>query len=106
MSLQEKIQRLTSLMRYSDVFKSVRINLNKENLYDYVVKIPTPLPVEPDWLRSYTGVRFSKALNYYDIFDEIELNPIPYIPGPACDYLVTEQDDAIFTMEDDYICVS
>jgi hypothetical protein len=106
MSLQEKTQRLLGLMRYQDIFKSVKVNLIKTDPYNYVVKIPTPLPTEPDWLDSYTGVRFSKVLDYYDIFDEIELNPIPYIAGPACDYLMTEQDDPIFTMEDDYICIT
>jgi hypothetical protein len=106
MSLQEKTQRLLELIKYDDIIKDVKINLVKNNPNKYVIKIPTPLPTEPNWLDSYTGVRFSKVLNYYDIFDEIELNPISYISGPACDYLLTEQDEPIFTMEDDYICVS
>jgi hypothetical protein len=106
MSLQEKAQRLSQLLKFKDIVKDVKANLVKVNPNKYVIKIPTPLPIEPDWLDSYTGVRFSKVLDYYDIFDEIEFHPIPYISGPACDYLITEQDDPIFTMEDDYICVS
>jgi len=106
MSLQEKAQRLSQLLKFKDIIKDVKVNLVKNNPNKYVIKIPTPLPTEPDWLVSYTGVRFSKVLDYYDIFDEIEFYPIPYISGPACDYLLTEQDEPIFTMEDDYICTS
>ena len=106
MDIPEKVLRLQTLLKYTDIIKDVKINLLKPEPNKYVIKIPTPLPTEADWLDSYTGVRFSKVLDLYDIFDEIVFKPIPYISGPSCDYLITEQDDPLFTMEDDYICIS